>query len=130
MAMTPDTPVFHAKDSNGLSWSFDPATGKWAVQGEGEHSALKASSQKLEVLVAKAIDWSQAQKDPPAPPKESFEVEMLMAGGMSFQDGLLRSRAFAFGWSGTRRPKATRSANTAPMKKGRAGGRFVPMSFS
>jgi hypothetical protein len=87
MAMTPDTPVFHAKDPNGLSWSFDPATSKWAVQGEGEHSALKASSQKLEVLVAKAIDWSQAQKAPPAPPKESFEVEMLMAGGMSFQDG-------------------------------------------
>lgn len=87
MAPSPATPVFHAKDSNGLSWSFDPAAGKWTVQGEGEHSSLKASSQKLDVLVSKAIGWSEAQQAPPAPPKESFEVEMLMVGGMSFQDG-------------------------------------------
>lgn len=87
MAPSPSTPVFHAKDSNGLSWSFEPVSGKWTVQGEGEQSSLKSSSQKLEVLVAKAAGWSDAQKVPPAPPKESFEVEMLMAVGTSFQDG-------------------------------------------
>ena len=87
MATSPFTPVFHAKDSNGLSWSFEPASGKWTVQGEGEQSSLKSSSQKLDVLVAKAAGWSEAQKSPQAPPKESFEVEMLMAAGTSFQDG-------------------------------------------